>query len=277
MKKRATYIMASASASATRIGSRNSQQAGLPEINVILGRSNAGPQVSVVGVNPEKITCDELIVGHRASFDGVIIRANFAAGSRANPTITFVGTSAGFYAAGGSLHVVNSGALIASFAPDAFQLTNIASPSGIIDFHGATLVNVSGIVVKPGAYDIIGDPVTGSGADDIEVLDIPLAVTSGMSGTWEFNVSVIFALRGSNGAISGSISFRARVYIASAAPTVVNITNGRYVTSQYCDEQLADTNARIVTRASGARIIANGIAGVEIVWQAQCGVMMVQS
>lgn len=232
---------------------------------------------AVGGVNPTKITCDDLFVRNRFTFHGAMMSRIVALnGDAADTGIRFAngGAGSGFYSpAPDRIGVAIGGAPVAYFAPDGLGATNIFSPTGTIDFGGATLTGIGGITANPRAYEVVGEHVATAGLAPATILSIPVQPTAGMSGAWEFVAKVIYILAGSGGAISGAYSARIRAWRSGEAMPGIS---ARYDETQYEDAGLIGCAIDFVSAAGAVNIRATGIDGESVVWQAKVSAVKVE-
>jgi hypothetical protein len=234
----------------------------------------------VVGVNPIKITCDDLAVRRGLALNGSMITRFIAInGSITDTAIRFLyGTpGTGIYSpAIDRINISIAGTDVCRFSPLGLGVTNIFSPTGTIDFGGAALTGVASITPNPRAYELVGIATPTTGAVTASALNIPLVPTLGASATWELLVKVIFALDGSGGAQSGIHTFRARAYVSSGGSTTPTVT-AQYDITRYENPALAGVAIALAPIAGSVNVAATGLAGVTIVWQAKCDVIKVES
>lgn len=257
--------------------------ASLGDINRILGcaANNSTPQrtTTVAGVNPIKITCDDLYIRKNLTIGGyVTTRLVITNGSASNTALGFLNGSigTGFFSPGPDRICISiAGADVACFSALGVGLTHIHSPSGIIDFGGASLTNISGIIANPRAYEIVGSHVPTVGAVSANTLAIPLVPTAGLSGVWELTTKVVYALGGSGGAINGVFTFRVRAYITTGGAGIP-VVSAQYDSTKYESPALLGT-AVVMTPVAGAiNVVATGIAGQTIIWQTKSEIVKVE-
>ena len=266
---------------------RRTPSATLGDLNEITGRAIVPPG-RVNGVNPQKLSCDGLCVrGGIALLGQFTTRLTCAPGSANDPSLTFAsaGQGTGLYGTAaalgtsptGTIYVAIGGQTVCAFSSDGVLARTIRGPANIIDFGGSKLVNVGGIEIKPGVFDVFGDAVaTIDGAREV-VLTIPIEPpreSGRVCCAQEMRANILFAMDGANGGINGARDFRARMWIGEGE-TVPNVS-AEYEIGNYCAIELASVAIDLVPVAGGVNIVATGIAGATIRWQARASVMRVE-
>lgn len=255
--------------------------ASLLEINDILGKVQRNPQrVDVLGVNPIKITCDDLIVRNGFSVNGRIIRLVFANGSASSPSIGFANgnSGTGIYSPGvNQIAISIAGGNACAFTPAGVGVTNMFSPTGVIDFGGASLTGISGIIANPRAYTLVSTEVTTVGATSATGLAIPVALLPGLNATFELTTKVIYVLAGSGGAIHGVYTFRSRAFLATGGGTTPTIVGAPYDTTLFENPALLGAAVSLAVVAGAINVVVTGLAGQTIIWQTKSDVVRVNS
>lgn len=258
---------------------RKIPSATLGDLNDITGRAIAPPG-RVNGVNPQKLSCDGLCVrGGIALLGQFTTRLTCASGSASDPGLVFAGTGrgTGIYgesSAAGAILVANGGQAVCAFTSEGVLARMIRGPDGVIDFGGSKLVNVGGIEIKPGVFEVIGDAVATTDATSAVLLTIPINRARARAFAQEMRANVLFAMDGANGGISGARDFRARMWIGDGED-VPNVS-AMYETGNYCAIDLANVVINLVPVVGGVNVVAIGILGATIRWQARASVMRVE-
>jgi hypothetical protein len=232
------------------------------------------------GVNAVKITGDDLYLRNTFAIDGqVITRLTCIPGSLIRTSIGFTGSAlgTGFYTpVADKICVAIGGVPVCCFGASGLEVTHVMSPTGTVDFGGATLVNISGIVVNPNSYSAVGTTVPTVGAVSVVALAIPLTPTAGLSGTWELVTKVIYVLGGSGGATSGVYTFRAIAYVTSGGSTTPTVS-APYDSTKYEAAPLLGAAVALTPVAGAVNVTVTGVAGLTIAWQAMSDIVRVES
>ena len=254
----------------------------LNDINRVIGHIPNPLQrgSSVGGVNPTKITCDDLCVSHGfALYDGMVTRFIATNGTATNTGIGFANGSLGsgiYSPAVDRINIAIAGADVCWFSPSGTGFTNVYSPTGTMDFGGAVLVNIGGITANPRSYEIVGNYVPTVGAVTATSLAIPLAPAAGLSGSWELTTKVIYVLGGSGGTINGVYTFHARVCLTHGGGTTPTI-GSQYDITLYENPALTGSAVVLAGVAGFVNVNVTGIAGQTIVWQTKSAIVKVES
>lgn len=256
-------------------------QSNLIDINRVIGHiPGTIPRSSAVGgVNPTKLSCDDLVVRHGFALGQMITRLIAINGSRTNTAIGFIGGTAGtgvYSPATDRMNVAIAGVDVCYFSPLGTGFTNVYSPTGIMDFGGATLVNIGGITANPRSYEIVGAYTPTIGATSAIALTIPLVLNAGLSSTWEFETKVMYVLSGSGGTLNGVYTFRTRGYLTSGGSTTPTISSA-YDITRYENPALTGTLMEMTATLGAATVSVTGLAAQTIVWQAKSNVVRVES
>lgn len=257
------------------------RDASLAEINQALGRARgtAPGIVRVSGTNPEKITCDDIVIRSTLLLHGHVAgRFVLHDGSATDPALQFVnsGQSTGFFSQNGSIGAVVNGDLISSWTTSGLAIPRIYGPAGTIDCGGSALINVGSIIINPGAYELVSNPVQTVGVASAVAIDIPtIAPTTGMSANLDCVIRMTYVSLGSGGSISGSREFRSRIYQSHGAGSPVVGAPFEIIVSE--SAALLGCAASIAVGANKAQVIVTGVVGHTINWQTSVRVVRVES
>lgn len=237
-------------------------------------------RTDVTGLNPIKITCDELLVRNVLSLRGRVANPlELTNGTKNDTALRFGhgGVNSGFYSPSRD-HICISiaGTPTACFTPTGLSVPRIYGPSGTIDFGGSTLTNVGAIITNPGgAYTLVGNPVTTGPNATTNALTIPLEASSPRHA-WELLCKVIYIEEaGYKPAINGVYTFHVRAY---TDPSIAGITvTPQYNVTTHHHQDFAETSIEAVPVDGGVEIRVINNATMTINWQAKCDVMMVTS
>lgn len=264
-------------------------KASLDDFNRVAGKvqtfvpASQSLRTNVTGLNPIKITCDELLVRNILSLRGrIATQLELTNGTKNDTALRFGygGVNSGFYSPSKD-HICISiaGTPTACFTPTGLSVPRIYGPSGIIDFGGSTLTNVGAIMTNPGAYTLVGNPVTTAPTATTNALTIPL-VAGTTRRAWELLVKVIYLENalGSDPAINGVYTFHVRAYMSITTPPITGLTvTPQYDVTKYHKPAFVGTSVAAVPVAGGVEIRVTSNATMTINWQAKCDVMMVTS
>lgn len=238
-------------------------------------------RTDVTGLNPIKITCDELLVRNVLSLRGRVANPlELTNGTKNDTALRFGhgGVNSGFYSPSRD-HICISiaGTPTACFTPTGLSVPRIYGPSGTIDFGGSTLTNVGAIITNPGgAYTLVGNPVTTEPRATINALTIPLEAGSNRRA-WELLCKVIYIedVSGYDPTMNGVYTFHVRAYMAE--PIIGITVSPQYGVTTHHNQDFDGTKIEAVPVDGGVEIQVTSNATMTINWQAKCDVMMVTS
>jgi hypothetical protein len=251
-----------------RLGTRNVPHANVHEINNILGRNRiSSPIITVDGVNPKRITSDEIVTKRIHATDIYMAPARFDAGRAEQPSIIFreAHPLTGIYTTRPerAICIAYEGRPIATFGPIGVVLSDIVARNSVIDFHGATLANIGEITTNTGSYELVGDPITSVG-DGTVLISRELFVPRFNGSVWDIYARIVY-MQCDNLTISGATTFYARI---SRMGTAAMIIGAQYNKTNYCSAELSGITMSL--RADGDYLVLEspGVAGLTISWQA---------
>lgn len=255
--------------------------ADLAAINAPLGRTaSAVPLRSQVnGTNLSRGMFEDVIIERTLALGRMVSRLIAIDGTALNTGIGFAsgGAGSGLHAGGGNICMAIGGVDISCWTPTGLAAAKIYGPAGTIDFGGSTLVNIAGIVINPGSYEVVGLPVTTVGAVTVNSLTVPTTPTTGLSANYDMVIKVIYVATGTGGVTNGVREFRTRVYqtIASVTPVV----GAAYDQTIYEDAPLlgCGVSAVAVLGGNALHVEVTGCAGQTVKWQARAGIVKVES
>jgi hypothetical protein len=247
-------------------------------MNDVMGRASA--EGTVGGMNPAKLTCDDIVVRRNMTILGSMsARIVCAPGSAIEPSIVFSGASAinmaGIYGTSMAVSFAVGGANVGTFDSVGFVADAIRGTSGTIDFGGSTLVNVAGIVINPGSYEIVSNPVITVGVVDAVALAIPIVphnVTKNC--VLEISVKTIAVVLGTGGAENGVFDFRVRASLEVGE--TVPVVSAKYEISNYHSAGLTGAIINADPDTGVVNIVATGIAGGSVSWQTRANIVRVE-
>jgi hypothetical protein len=247
-------------------------------MNDVMGRTSS--EGSVGGMNPVKLTCDDIVIRQSMTVLGhMSARIVCAPGSATEPSIVFGNAgainAAGIYGTNTTVSFAVGGANVGTFDTTGLALDALRGTSGTIDFGGSTLVNIAGIVINPGSYEVVSDPVITVGAVDAVALAIPVVphdITKNC--ILEASVKSIAVMLGTNGAENGVFDFRVRIVLEVGE--TVPIASVKYEISNYHSAGLVGAGIDIDPETAVANVVATGIAGGSIMWQTRAYIVRVE-
>lgn len=259
------------------------RQATLCDINRILGIS--GPidpenpnSVQVTGIHPLRITTSELTVTQKFSLLGSFdTKVTLPVGTAADPCIKFVGAAAGtgIYAPStGGVSVSIGGTDKILFADDGVHVTDIFSPSGVIDFHGSAVANVTGWTPSQWSKTVaMTDMIVTTDDTPTVLLTIPTTAI-----TEDYCVALMIKTHVTAVRIATDIvfdkTFENMVFKLGPDEVVDTTIDQPFNINQY----LSDDTSTILpvsfvdTGASSVALTVAGVAATNISWMASCNI-----
>lgn len=247
-------------------------------MNDVMGRTSA--EGTVGGMNVTKLSCDDFVVRRSLTVLGYISsRVTCAPGSASYPSIVFSNTglpgTAGIYGTSTTVSFAVGGTNMGTFDSTGLALDALRGTSGTIDFGGSTLVNIAGIVINPGSYEVVSNPVVTVGATTAVALEIPVVphdVTKNC--ILEASVKAIAVVQGTSGAENGVFDFRVRIVLEVGE--TVPVVSAKYEIGNYHSAGLTGASIDPDPESGLINIIATGVAGSSVSWQTRANIVRIE-
>ena len=254
----------------TRLRANNAQ------INEILGNV-PGPQthqVSVRGVNPVTITCDDICIRDRMTFYGRMATPFTAIGgdlSHAGIRFTTGHANTGLYSPDvDKFCAIVAGVPVTCFTTTGMAVQNIYSPTGIINFGGSTLTNFT-MTPNSNAYTLVGTQVQTPANGTVNSLTVPLICPVG-ANAWELISKTEYTVdTGTGSQQNGVYTFHLRAWNTAAGPLSIN---AQFDITKHHTPAFVGTQVKAVVVGSNVEIQVTGNASV-INWLTKCDVIKV--
>jgi hypothetical protein len=253
--------------------------ASLREINDVMGRRST-PSGDIAGMSLTKVACDDLVARQTLTVLGrVVARLTCMQGSASAPSIAFDSLTAasGLYGNSGAISVAVGGANVCTFDASGASLAALRGISGTIDFGGSTLINVAGIVINPGSYELVGNPVlTVDATTTVVALVIPVVARDvSKNSIMEVSVKALAVVCHTDGATNGVYDFRARIVLEVG--DTMPIVSAKYEISNYCSGGLAGADVVLTPVDGRVDVTVTGVAASDVTWQVKAQVVRVDS
>lgn len=262
-------------------------QANIREINQILGNARVTKSgiINVGGVNPEKLTCDELLVrGYIRLVGGMGTSLSAINGALANTAIRFAHSSpnTGIYSpAPDRICTAILGTPIMCCTSTGLAVPYIYSPTGIIDFGGSTLTNFT-TAPNPNAYTLIGTKVQTVGAATAIALVVPLTCAT-TTCAWELTTKVEYTsvTDDPDARDNGTYTFRIRAWNPNIGPPFAQLAiSAQYDITRYHTPSFVGISVTAVVVGTNVNIQVRGVgapAPLTINWVAKCDIVKIDT